>query len=134
MLHISSVKKPTSFIACLILMVPLAAAVVPAAQDDSSSTLSVPSDVINEESCMVLAHFFFHLTMTCGLFARPHSFAHQRRDFPATVHVDILTTGLAANQLQKTTWLLDNMKKRSVWLWLLVVSLSAVQLVFGLLE
>jgi len=58
MSHISSCVKPTSFIACLILMAPLVAAMMSAARENSSSTLSVASDMVNEECCTVLAHFY----------------------------------------------------------------------------
>jgi len=57
MLHISALVNPTRFIACRIFMDPFAPAMMPAARDNSSSTLPISSDMTTEEGCIVLAHF-----------------------------------------------------------------------------
>jgi len=80
MSHVSSCAKPTSFIACLILMAPLAAAMMPAAQDNSSSTLSVASDMVNEECCTVLAHFYPWIDDT-GLVCTPSFVLRHRKKY-----------------------------------------------------
>jgi len=83
MLQISSCENPTSFIACLILMTPLAAATMPAALGNSSSSLTSPSNMSNEETYTVLAHFYQLTNEFVLVYSALHKMVRQKITFGA---------------------------------------------------